>query len=364
MLQPLHSRQLLVACLIALLGMGPLASLARQATPAVSPAPATVETVATGLANPRGLSFAADGTLRVALVGAAGRNAGVVAIDEGCPRVLLGGFPNSRVAFGLSGVADVAFRDDTLYALMAGGNIDGGAEHNGLYRIESSGAATLVADVSTFIRDHPVGERPPDYDTDGQPYALLPVKDGFWATEGNSGQLLQLGLDGSVNRVADLSAGHPIPTGIAPAPDGGAYVALFGHGPYAEGASRVVLVDAGGDLSDVWTGLTLVTSLAMGPDGSLYALEMATGIDVNDPASVKPGTGKVVRRTPDGRTEDVVTGLSYPVAMDFGPTGALYIAGPSFGADQGEGSVLRIDLAARHPIDAASATPPAACSGA
>ncbi len=357
-----RSRQFLVACLIALLGMGPVASLARQATPAATPAAAAVETVATGLANPRGLSFAADGTLRVAIVGAAGRNAGVVAIDEGCPRVLLGGFPNSRVAFGLAGVADVAFRDDTLYALMAGGNIDGGAEHNGLYRIESTGAATLVADVSAFVRDNPVGERPPDYDTDGQPYALLPVKDGFWATEGNSGQLLKLGLDGSVSRVADLSAGHPIPTGIAPAPDG-AYVALFGHGPYAEGASRVVQVDVSGGVSDVWTGLTLVTSLAIGPDGSLYALEMATGIDVNDPASIKPGTGKVVRRTPDGRTGDVVTGLSYPVAMDFGPTGALDIVGPSFGADQGEGRVIRVDLAAAHPIDATSPTPPAACSG-
>jgi hypothetical protein len=364
MVRPARSRQIVLACLVALLGMGPLASLARQATPPAATPVAAIQTVATGLANPRGVSFAADGTLRVAIVGAAGRNAGVVAIDRGCPRALLGGFPNSRVAFGLSGVADVAFQDDMLYALMAGGNIDGGAEHNGLYRVGPAGTATLIADVSAFIRDHPVAERPPDYDTDGQPFALLPVENGFWATEGNSGQLLQLGLDGSVSRVADLSAGHPIPTGIVPAPDGGAYVALFGHGPYGEGASRVVQIDASGAVSDVWTGLTLVTSLAIGPDRSLYALEMATGIDVNDPASIKPGTGKVVRRTPDGGTEDVVTGLTYPVAVELGPDDSLYIAGPAFSADRDEGTVLRIDLSARRPIDAASAAPPAACSGA
>lgn len=358
-----RSRRILAACLVALFAMGPLASLAWQATPPVAtPATAAVETVARGLANPRGFAFAPDGTLRVAIVGAPGRNAGVVAIEKGCPRVLLGALPNSRVAFGLAGVADVAFVDDILYALMAGGNIDGGAEHNGLYRVDAAGAATLVADVSAFIRDHPVNARPRDYDTDGQPFALLPMGSGFWATEGNSGQLFQLGLDGSVRRVADLSADHPIPTGIAPAPNGGAYVALFGHAPYAEGASRVVQVDAGGRVSDVWTGLTLVTSLAIGPDGSIYALEMATGIDVNDPNSITPGTGKVVRRTPDGRTEDVVVGLTYPVAIDVAPDGSLYIAGPSFGADQGEGTLLRIDLAAAHPIDAASVPPPPPCA--
>jgi len=136
----------------------------------------------------------------------------------------------------------VAYLDGALYLLLAGGNIDGDGMANGLYRLDGDGETTLVADVSGFIRDNPVAEVPDDYDTDGQPYALLPMGDAFWVTEGNSNQLLRLGLDGAVSRLADLSVGHPIPTGIAPAPGGGAYVGFFTNIPYREGAAAVVRV--------------------------------------------------------------------------------------------------------------------------
>ena len=203
---------------------------------------------------------------------------------------------------------------------------------------------------SAFIRDHPVAEKPGDYDTDGQPYAMLAVGGAFWVTEGNSNQLLRVGLDGTVTRIADLSRDHPIPTGIAPAPDGGAYVAFFTHAPYADGAAKVVAVAADGTVTDAWTGLTLVTALAVGADGALYALEMATGVDADDPASIGPGTGTVVRRTGPDAAEEIVTGLALPVAMDFGPDGALYVAAPAFGADEGQGTILRLVLAAGQPI--------------
>ena len=49
-------------------------------------------------------------------------------------------------------------------------------------------------------------------------------------------------------------------------------------------------------------------------------------------------------------TEPIVTGLALPVAMDFGPDGALYIAGPTFGADEGQGIILRIDLSTGEPV--------------
>jgi hypothetical protein len=174
--------------------------------------------------------------------------------------------------------------------------------------------------------------------------------DGFWATEGNSNQVLRLGLDGSVSRVADLSAGHPIPTGIAPAPGGGAYVGFFTNIPYQEGAADVVEIRPDGTVAEVWTGLTLVTALAVGPGDDLFALEMATGIDPDRPDSIVPGTGRVVRLGEQGRIEEVVTGLALPVAMAFGPDGALYVAGPTFGADEGQGTIVRIDLTSGEPV--------------
>ena len=330
------------------------ALLARADAP--TPGPATpgpegaVAGVAAGLTNPRGFAFAPDGALVVALAGRPGPNAGVVRIEGGCPVVVAGGLPAYRIVFGgITGVADVAYLDGQLYALLSGGDTDRGDTPNGLYRLDGRGGAALVANISAFIREHPVAEPPRDYDTDGQPYAMLAMGDAVWVTEGNSNQVLRVGLDGSVARVADLSRGHPIPTGIAPAPGGGAYVAFFTSAPYAEGSAKVVAVAPDGAVTDVWTGLTLVTALTVGPDGSLYALEMATGHG-DDPDAIAPGTGRVVRMAGPGAAEPVVTGLALPVAMDFGPDGALYVAGPTFGADDGQGTILRIDLSAGRPV--------------
>ncbi len=323
------------------------AVLAELATPGPDEA---VAVVAAGLTNPRGFVFAPDGTLVVALAGREGPHAGVVRIEEGCPVLVAGGLPAYRIVFGaITGVADVAYLDGELYALLSGGDTDRGDTPNGLYRLDGAGGAELVADISAFIREHPVAEKPRDYDTDGQPYAMLAMGDAFWVTEGNSNQVLRVGLDGTVARVADLSQGHPIPTGIAPAPDGGAYVAFFTSTPYAEGSAKVVKVAPDGAVTDVWTGLTLVTALTLGPDGTLYALEMATGHG-DDPGAIAPGTGRVVRMTGPDTAAPVVTGLALPVAMDFGPDGALYIAGPTFGADEGQGTILRVDLSGTEPI--------------
>ena len=286
----------------------------------------------------------------MALAGREGPHAGVVRIDDGCPVVIAGGLPAYRIVFGaITGVADVAYLNGELYALLSGGDTDRGGTPNGLYRLDGVGGVELVADISAFIREHPVAEKPRDFDTDGQPYAMLAMGDAFWVTEGNSNQVLRVGPDGTVTRVADLSQGHPIPTGIAPAPDGGAYVAYFTPTPYAEGSAKVVKVAPDGAVTDVWTGLTLVTALAMGPDGTLFALEMATGHG-KDPGAIALGTGRVVRMTGPDTVEPIVTGLALPVAMDFGPDGALYIAGPTFGADEGQGTILRIDLSTGEPV--------------
>ena len=331
--------------------------LAAAATPGPSE---TVTVVATGLTNPRGFTFAPDGALVVALAGQPGPHAGVVRIEGGCPVVIAGGLPAYQIVFGaITGVADVAYLGGELYALLSGGDTDRGNAPNGLYRLGDGGNAELVADISAFIREHPVAEKPRDYDTDGQPYAMLAMDNAFWVTEGNSNQLLRVGLDGTVARVADLSHGHPIPTGIASGPGGGAYVAFFTPAPYAEGSARVVAVAPDGAMTDVWTGLTLVTALAVGQDGTLYALEMATGHG-DDPDAIATGTGRVMRMTGPDAAEPVVTGLALPVAMDFGPDGALYVAGPTFGAGAGQGTILRADLSGGQPI----AVPPELPAGA
>lgn len=330
-------------------------------TPSATSDGASASFAATSLLNPRGMALSEDGTLYVGIGGNPGPNAAVAAIEDGCPTVVAGGFPTARVAFrAIAGIADVATLNGTLYALLAGGNIDNDGMPNGIYEIAGRNDARLIANISEFIRVNPVADKPGDYDTDGQPYAMLPDGDGFFITEGNSNQLLRAGLDGTVERVADLSEGHPIPTGIVRASDDEVYVAYFTAAPYPEGGAKVVTISRDGTVSDAWTGLTLVISLATGPAETLYALEMATGYG-DDPGAIGPGSGRVVRQDGPDTMTPVVTGLDLPASMLFDPSGDLLVSGPAFGADTGEGYIIRVPAALLEegPVDLANLVAPA-----
>jgi hypothetical protein len=98
-------------------------------------------------------------------------------------------------------------------------------------------------------------------------------------------------------------------------------------------------------ISPVHCRLTAVTGIAIGPDGALYAAQMSTGNTETAPF-YRPDAGNVVRQTGPDLFEEITTGLDYPVHLDFGPDGALYVATPGIGANGGEGSIVRIDLAA------------------
>ena len=87
----------------------------------------------------------------------------------------------------------------------------------------------------------------------------------------------------------------------------------------------------------------MITDLAIGPDGALYAMEMSTG-NSTTPPFYQRNTGKVVRQTGPASAEDVVTGLDLPISMKFGPDGALYTSFPAIHAEGGAGGIARIDL--------------------
>lgn len=58
-----------------------------------------------------------------------------------------------------------------------------------------------------------------------------------------------------------------------------------------------------------------------------------------------------------------MTGLNLPVAMAFGPDGALYIAGPAFGGDDDAGTILRVDVSGSAPVAIPESLPtPTPCS--
>jgi hypothetical protein len=352
--------------------------LAQEASP-VTELPAGVEVVASGLTNPRGFTWGADGTLFLSLAGSGGEtqveiegtpapffvgpSSSVVTVVDGC---------TSSVAEGLGsllwtepgwiwGAMDVAILGDQLYVLLGAGSDVGG---NGIYRVLDDGSIELVADLAAWLTANPPAVLPPDYDPTGSWFDLEADGDKLWVSEAVAGFLLTVTPDGEIAMMADLSEGHLVPTGVALDGEGGAYVGFETTAPYPDGGSKVVHVAADGAVTDYWTGLTVVTDVVMGPDGMLYAAEMATGNTETEPF-LTPNSGRVVRMTGPDTLEPVLTDVDAPVYMGFDADGMFYLTLPAFSADAGvgHGSLLRIDLSAGTPISLAGLNVAPSCAG-
>jgi plastocyanin len=353
--------RVLFVLLLALISAVPVA--AQQATPVTEQAPIPI---ATGLTNPRGFTWGTDGTLFVALAGSGGPNvstddaptnqavgpwsggptAAIARIgDDGCPTAVTTGLPSTMAAMGdVLGADDVAILGDELFAAVDGGGAaHGNADQpSGIYRLFADGTTGLAADLSAWVRDNPVAEIPGDFDPDAAGYSMVADEAAgyLWVVDPNSGQVLSVTPDGTVTRIADLSAGHPVPTRVVLDPEGGVYVGTLTAVPFTDGAAKVMHIDADGTVTDAWTGLTAVTDVAVGQDGSLYALELSTGN--TEEAPLVPATGRIVHQTGPDSLEVGVDQLTFPVAMEIGPDGAFYVATPAIGANGGEGMIVRL----------------------
>jgi hypothetical protein len=362
---------------IALASVLPVTALAPSTPSASTEAPGPllpgVTVVANGLNNPQGFTWSPDGSVYLALAGVGGETEGiwinapsgnfggytarVTRIAAGCAVAVAEGLPSSVYAEAdyVWGVSDVAFLDNQLYALINAGPDWGTFDDvSGVYRIGDDGTSELVADLSSWFEDVPPDFVAPDYNSDGSLFDMEAGDDALWVVESVGGRLLRVSPDGEITLVADLSVDHPVPDALILAGDGGAYVGYLMTHPYTDGLAKVVHVTADGTVTDAWTGLTTVTGLALGPDGTLYAVEMSTE-NTAEPPNLQPNTGRVVRQTGPSTSEPVVTDGNLLTKIRFGSDGALYVTYPAYAPDagQGHGVLLRIDLAAGTPISLA-----------
>jgi glucose/arabinose dehydrogenase len=324
-----------------------------------SSAAATVSVFAKRLQNPRELKFGPDGYLYVAEGGRGGdhstvgeckqvvtpvgpytgRNMGgrISKISPSGERTTVtSDLPSSQTSAALgsliSGVADIEFIGNTLYALLAGAGCSHGVTGlpNGIVRVNADGSWKLVANLSAFQKSHPVANtNPGDFEPDGTWYSMTKMNGDLYAVEPNHGELVKVTTSGEISRVIDVSAsqGHVVPTVITKN-NGNFFVGtLIGNNIYK--------ITPGGQISVFLSGFTGVLGIAFDTQNRLYVLDNAFPI---------AGAGEIVRITPPNTREVIASGLNLPTGMTFGPDGKLYVSNNGYGAGLGEGQILQITV--------------------
>ncbi len=366
------------------------------ALPAAADEHPRVETLATGLDNPRGIDVAADGTVYVAQAGPGGDDfcteigegdeAGEVCFGDtgsisrigadGTVTDVVDGLPSFMFGEGeFIGASDVAVAGDgTLYLSVGlGGDValrDAIADEwepgglLGTVQRHQGGTLSELADLAQWEDDNDPNAGQPSTQgpqgspsNDSNPNSVLLASDGtLYAADAGGNTVLEIATtDGEVELralLADRMAAAPpflglppgtqipmqaVPTQLAESDDGDIVVSELTGFPFPVGGATVRQLTGTLTPSTVATGFTNAIDVAY-LGGELYVLEIThNGLLSGDL------TGALVRVRADGsRTVLLRDVLVAPGGMAVGPDDMLYITNMSVG-EPGSGSVLRFD---------------------
>ena len=371
------------------LGAGFESAAAQDATPVTDggmpPLPEGAVLVAGGLMGPRYIAIAEDGTLYVSEAGAGGDEevmapAAADATPTAAAPLGTRGMSGQVSAIAADGTATVVASGIASYNFegpvgpagivlaadkicLAGGGagpatafLDPLPTENSVLSIDpATGEFTVVADIGANERTNnpePFAIDSDVYGMDLGPDGMLYVADAggncVYKVDPATGEITLVAVIPGIEVPAEMvpEGGNParggsadidpVPTSVAVAEDGTIYVSLLSGGPFPPGGAKVVKIAADGTVSDHALGLTMVTDVAFGPDGNLYAVQLSTNF-----LQQTPDPGSVVRILADGTFEPVVEGLLFPNGIAFDAAGNLFIAAGTV-IPMG-GMILRVD---------------------
>jgi hypothetical protein len=336
--------------------------------------------LATGLNNPRHISFGPDGTLYIAEAGIGGdmaapspiggsdvligQTAQVTAVSpDGEQSVFIGNLTSSFADFAYEGVTAVLVDETSAWVVTGIGpkaadlpegyspmmsvlqySLEGGMEMMGAVDLaawEAENNPDGTDDLASNPQDIAVGPDGTVYIVDASGNSLL-----SW-TEADS---LQLVASWEVDPTFETPA--PVPTSVEVAPDGAIYVSFLTGFPFPAGGARIEKwVD--GALAETYEGLTMVTDVAIGQDGNVYAVQFSTGLGEQ---GFNPMSGSVVMVSMDGITP-VAEGLNFPYGIAQDAEGNWVVSVNSSFAEPGSGMVLYVHEGMMMPGMEPAATP-------
>jgi hypothetical protein len=254
-------------------------------------AQATLQIVASGLVNPRGLNFGPEGALYVAEAGSGGSGPCIVNSNS------------QLVCYGATGaITRITPFTQNLQRLVR--------NSAAWFAFSQMANGRSVADLSAFE----VLAKPDGGAFDSNPYGVLAQPGRVVFTDAGGNSLNALAANGSISnlaaffdRLVPFGGGEipmqAVPTTVARGPDGALYVGQLTGFPFPAGAANVYRVPAdGGAPANFSSGFTKIIDIAFGADGSLYVLQISAA--GGPPPAVGPGS--VIRVSSDGATKTTI----------------------------------------------------------